>query len=305
VQTGGTLGRIKGTILEQGADGVVVADARVSFPGRDVSRLLTAADGTFVSFGFPPGDVQVDVEADGYEPGTCTASIPPTGGDVSLACMITALPRVGSAALQVVDDKGTPLSGVNVAFIGPESLNPTSDAEGRVRLMNVKPGEYKVRIEHKGFLVAGSAVAIKVREETQATIQLVPTPKVAAVKIQGSKITVKGTIYFSLNTAKIESRSDALLTEIANVLMSHPELLQVEVQGHTDDTGSPTRNSQLAQERAEAVKDWLNRAGVERDRLLAKGYGAEKPVAPNINERNRARNRRVDFVILQRAGDSK
>ncbi len=305
VQTGVTLGRIKGTILEQGADGVVVANARVAFPGRDVSRLITAADGTFVSFGFPPGDVQIDVEADGYEPGSCSTSIPAGGGDVSLACMITALPRVGSANVQILDDKGSPVPGVSVGFMGPEIVNPTSDGEGRVRLVNVKPGEYKVRVEHKGFLVSGSALVIKLREETQATIQLVPTPKVAAVKIQGSKITVKGTIYFSLNTAKIESRSDALLTEIANVLMSHPELLQVEVQGHTDDTGSPARNSQLSQERAEAVKDWLNRAGVERDRLLAKGFGADKPVAPNINERNRARNRRVDFVILQKAGGEK
>jgi outer membrane protein OmpA-like peptidoglycan-associated protein len=302
VQAGVTLGRIKGTILEQGADGVVVANAKISFPGRDVSRLLTAADGTFVSFGFVPGDVQVEVEADGYETGNCTTTIPPAGGDVSLACMITALPRVGTASIQVFNDKGAPLPGVSLAVTGPDFKNVATDSEGRVRLSEIKPGEYKVRIEHPGYLVSVSSLIVKVREETQQTIQLVATPKVASVKIQGSKITVKGTIYFSLNTAKIESRSDALLTEIANVLMSHPELLQVEIQGHTDDTGMPTRNSQLSQERAEAVKDWLSRAGVERDRLLAKGYGAEKPVAPNLNERNRARNRRVEFVILQQAG---
>jgi outer membrane protein OmpA-like peptidoglycan-associated protein len=304
VEVGVSLGRIKGTILEQGADGVVVANAKISFPGRDVSRILTGANGTFVSFGFAPGDVQIEVEAEGYETGTCSTTIPAGGGDVSLACMLTPLPRVGTLSLQVFDDKGTPLAGINLMITGPDLKNVATDPEGRVRLGDLKPGEYKVRIEHTGFLVAISSYLIKSREETTATIQLVPTPKVASVKIQGSKITVKGTIYFALNTARIE-RSDALLTEIANVLMSHPELLQVEVQGHTDDTGSPARNSQLSQERAEAVKDWLNRAGVERDRLLAKGYGAEKPVAPNLNERNRARNRRVEFVILQRAGESK
>jgi outer membrane protein OmpA-like peptidoglycan-associated protein len=302
VQVGVTLGRIKGTILEQGADGVVVPNATIAFPGRDVSRLLTSADGTFVSFGFPPGDVQIEVAAEGYETGNCTAAIPAGGGDVSLACMITALPRLGSAALQVFDDKGSAVPGASLAITGPDIKNPSTDSEGRARIGDLKPGEYKVRIEHTGFLVSVSSFIVKVREETPATIQLVPKPKVSSVKIQGSKITVKGTIYFSLNTAKIESRSDSLLTEIANVLMSHPELLQVEVQGHTDDTGVPARNNQLAQERAEAVKDWLSRAGVERDRLLAKGYGADKPVAPNLNERNRARNRRVEFVILQQAG---
>lgn len=303
VPVGETLGRIRGSVIEQGDVGIVVANARVSFPGRDASRLLSGADGTFTSYAFAPGPVQLEIEADGYEPGNCSTNIPADGGDVSLACMIVALPRNGTANLQLLDEKGTPLPGVVVAITGAESKSAVSDAEGKLRLSELKPGEYRARVEQAGYLISVTTFVVKVREETSLTIQLVPAPKHAAVRVRGNKLQVRGTIFFAPNTAQIEARSTALLVEIANVLMQHPELLQVEVQGHTDDTGSPARNTQLGEERAEAVADWLIAAGVERDRLLAKGYGADKPLAPNLTEQNRARNRRVEFVILQRAGE--
>jgi outer membrane protein OmpA-like peptidoglycan-associated protein len=301
VPAGATLGRIRGSVLEQG-ESVAVADARISFPGREATRLLSAADGTFLSYGFAPGPVQLEIEADGYEAGNCSTTIPPAGGDVSLACMIVPLPRIGTANLTVLDDKGAPLVGVPVAITGPDSKSANTDVEGKLRLTELKPGEYRARVEHPGYLISVSTFVVKVREETSLNIQLFPTPKSAAVKVQGDKLQVRGTIFFAPNTAQIEARSTPLLAEIANVLLQHPELLQLEVQGHTDDSGSPARNQKLAQERAQAVASWLVSSGVERDRLVAKGYGSEKPLAPNLTEQNRARNRRVEFVILQRAG---
>jgi outer membrane protein OmpA-like peptidoglycan-associated protein len=301
IPAGVPLGRIRGTVVEQGDLGVVVANAKVSFPGRDFSTLLTAADGTFVTYAFPPGEVQLEVAAEGYETGNCAATIQAEGGDVSLACALVALPRVGSANLQVLDEKGAPVVGVNVVVTG--AAGGVTDVEGRLKLNDLNAGEYSARVEQAGYLVSVTPFTVKVREETQATIQLVATPKTSSVKVQGNKIQVRGTIFFAPNTATLEARSTPLLTEIANVLIQHPEILQVEVQGHTDDTGSETRNATLSEERAGAVKDWLSKAGVERDRLVAKGYGATKPLAPNLTEQNRAKNRRVEFVIVQRAGD--
>ncbi|HEX6242050.1 MAG TPA: OmpA family protein, partial [Polyangiales bacterium] len=296
------LGHVRGTIVEQGSEGIVVSNAKVSFPGREGNTLLTGADGAFVSYPFPPGDVQIQVEAEGYEPGTCSTTIPAGGGDVSLACMIVPLPRVGSAAIQVFNDGGAPATGVNVVVMGPDTKSLPTDQDGRLKLGDLKPGEYRARIDSSGFLPSVTTFAVKVREESLVSVQLVAVPKTASVKIAGDKIKVKGTIYFAPNTANIESRSTPLLVEIASVLMSHPELLQVEIQGHTDDTGTAARNTQLSEDRAAAVKDWLVKAGVERERLLAKGYGAEKPIAPNVTEQTRAKNRRVEFVVLQRAG---
>jgi outer membrane protein OmpA-like peptidoglycan-associated protein len=56
----------------------------------------------------------------------------------------------------------------------------------------------------------------------------------------------------------------------------------------------------LSQQRAESVQQWLVRHGVERARLTAKGYGATRPIAPNITQQNRANNRRVQFMIVRR-----
>ena len=63
--------------------------------------------------------------------------------------------------------------------------------------------------------------------------------------------------------------------------------------------GKPELNKALSQARAEAVRAWLITAGVSADRLTANGYGDARPLAPNLTERARARNRRVQFIIRQ------
>jgi OOP family OmpA-OmpF porin len=73
----------------------------------------------------------------------------------------------------------------------------------------------------------------------------------------------------------------------------------VQVQGHTDNRGDPAANLELSQRRAESVVQWLINAGVESSRLEAKGYGDTRPLVPNLTPANRARNRRVQFMIQQ------
>ncbi len=292
-------GRVQGTIVEQDA-GTVVADAKVSFSGKDVTPLWAGADGRFVSYAFDPGEVHVDVEAAGYQPGTCSTTIPPAGGDVQLTCGLVALPRMGSAKGQVLDAAGAPVAAVRIMLTGPEARTITTDISGKFAEKDLKPGDYNARIEQEGFLISVTPVVIKVREEADVSIKLVPMPKVAAVKVKKDKIQIRGTIFFTTDTANIEARSEPLLTEIADAMMRNPTVLKVEVQGHTDDKGTPEHNMDLAQRRAEAVKDWLVKAGVERDRMFAKGYGMEKPLAPNLTDAARAKNRRVEFMITER-----
>jgi outer membrane protein OmpA-like peptidoglycan-associated protein len=86
------------------------------------------------------------------------------------------------------------------------------------------------------------------------------------------------------------------------VLIRHPELRRVEVQGHTDNSGTPEHNKGLSEQRADAVRAWLVQHGVPSDKLVARGYGQEKPLVPNVTAGNRARNRRVQLIILEREG---
>ena len=81
--------------------------------------------------------------------------------------------------------------------------------------------------------------------------------------------------------------STRLLTEIADVLIKNPRIKRVEVQGHTDNTGTPEHNKQLSDDRAASVRTWLVAHGVSADRLVAKGYGQTKPLVPNVTTANK------------------
>ncbi len=126
-------------------------------------------------------------------------------------------------------------------------------------------------------------------------------PEEGRVCVTEHKVVITDKIYFATGKAKILPKSYSLLDEIAKVLIAHPEILKVEIQGHTDSRGSARYNKRLSQRRARAVRKYLIRKGVDRHRLVARGYGEERPIAPNDTEEGRAKNRRVEFVILERA----
>ena len=80
-------------------------------------------------------------------------------------------------------------------------------------------------------------------------------------------------------------------------LISHPEVTLVEIQGHTDSRGKRSYNLALSERRARSVRQYLIDAGVEPSRLMARGYGPDRPISPNITRRGRSQNRRVEFHI--------
>jgi hypothetical protein len=80
----------------------------------------------------------------------------------------------------------------------------------------------------------------------------------------------------------------------------NPCLQSVEIQGHTDNVGIAEHNKTLSEQRANSVRGWLADHGIESSRLVAKGYGQDKPISPNVTPAGRERNRRVQFIILQK-----
>jgi OmpA-OmpF porin, OOP family len=128
-------------------------------------------------------------------------------------------------------------------------------------------------------------------------------PKPAAppsTRLVEQEIVLSQQVQFETGTAVLRPESGAVLAEIAQVLGEHPEVELVEVQGHTDETGTPDLNRQLGQERAARVVTWLVEHGVRRERLLAKGYGFDRPIADNTTEEGRKQNRRVEFRVLRK-----
>jgi outer membrane protein OmpA-like peptidoglycan-associated protein len=123
-----------------------------------------------------------------------------------------------------------------------------------------------------------------------------PPPRATLVEQQ---IAISEQVQFETNTAVIRTESDSLLEEVAGILRAHPELVRVEVQGHTDATGTPEHNVRLSGERARAVMAWLVARGIDEGRLSAVGYGETVPLGDNATDEGRTRNRRVEFRILE------
>ena len=103
-------------------------------------------------------------------------------------------------------------------------------------------------------------------------------------------------IQFETGTSKLNSSSLSDLDNIAAVLVKNSHM-SFEIAGHTDNTGSHRGNVNLSQKRADSVRRYLINNGVSADRLTAKGYGPDKPVASNDTKAGRADNRRVELVL--------
>ncbi len=125
-------------------------------------------------------------------------------------------------------------------------------------------------------------------------------PDEGRVVVEKQAIKIKDRIYFDTGKATIQQRSYSLLDEIASVIQAHPELKLIRVEGHTDSVGNELTNLKLSQRRAEAVKQALIQRGVDPSRLDAAGFGEQRPIASNDTEEGRARNRRVEFIIVER-----
>jgi outer membrane protein OmpA-like peptidoglycan-associated protein len=123
-------------------------------------------------------------------------------------------------------------------------------------------------------------------------------PDKAKVTVRNGKLVIFGKIQFASGSDGILPKSEQLVDEMANALKEHPELKRVEIQGHTDSTGDDFYNLKLGEERAASVKRALVKRGVAPTRLLPRGYGESNPIAPNETPAGRAKNRRVEFTIM-------
>jgi outer membrane protein OmpA-like peptidoglycan-associated protein len=116
-------------------------------------------------------------------------------------------------------------------------------------------------------------------------------------RIEGGQVKIKEQVKFKTGSADILRESDPLLTAVGTILKDHPELTKVRVEGHTDNKGAAAMNKNLSERRAASVVKWLTTFGVDKKRLVAKGFGLEKPIDSNETEEGRTNNRRVEFHI--------
>jgi OOP family OmpA-OmpF porin len=123
------------------------------------------------------------------------------------------------------------------------------------------------------------------------------TPKGANVDERGCW-TFEAVLLFDFDSAKIKSEAYSMLNKASAILKKHPEI-NVEVDGHTCNIGTPAYNQNLSKKRAKAVMEYFVGRGVDAKRLKINGYGLRRPVADNSTKEGRTKNRRVELTIAQ------
>ena len=122
--------------------------------------------------------------------------------------------------------------------------------------------------------------------------------KLAEGKFVFSQVLTDDSMKFQVAQASLSPEAQARLDAFIDKLKADNRNVYIEVQGHTDATGSKQANYRLGEERAEAVRRYLNEHGVALNRIGTISYGPDAPVAPNTNREGRQANRRVLLIVL-------
>jgi len=122
--------------------------------------------------------------------------------------------------------------------------------------------------------------------------------KLAEGKFLYQQVLADDSVKFESGDWVLTPEGQARLTELATRLKAENRNVYLEIQGHTDSTGSNAFNDKLGQDRAEAVRRFLSREGVALNRIATISYGEDEPVADNSSSEGRAQNRRVVVMVL-------
>ncbi len=230
------------------------------------------------------GRYKVIVSAPGYTPQTYTLNFTPRRTSV-LEIGLEPDRTVAHLIVKTADRQtGSAIHGASVAVAG---VTLATDEVGEAHF-SMPPGSYTIEAAAPGYLPKKEAVLVSASMPLAVTISMLKSD--ARIRISG--------IYFPSGSAVIPASSYPAIDDAVRVLEGNPDI-HIEIQGHTDSEGSEEANLILSQRRAEAVRDYIIRVhGIPSSRLQARGYGESMPVASNDTEAGRARNRRVELVVL-------
>ena len=146
------------------------------------------------------------------------------------------------------------------------------------------------------FVAQGAALKEANDRAAQAAADLA---KFATVKqeARGMVITLSGSVLFTSAKSDLSPSAQLKLNDVATALTREDPVSKMVVEGYTDSQGAAGYNQELSQRRAQAVRDYLVTRGIADDRITAKGFGPERPVADNASSEGRANNRRVEIVV--------
>ena len=167
-------------------------------------------------------------------------------------------------------------------------------ATGSYRITLADGKHYGIRAEAKGFLSVNENMELApITEYTEVRKDLYLMP------IEEGESILLNNVFFEQGKPILKPQSFPELDRLAQILEENPSI-KIELQGHTDNVGNKVALQELSENRVMAVRTYLVNKGVKKDRITGKGFGPNKPIAPNDTEENRQRNRRVEFQITKK-----
>lgn len=171
-----------------------------------------------------------------------------------------------------------------------------SEAKTGERIGGVETGleqaQMKLR-EHDDQIATTSKTA------QDALDRAIAAGKLAEGKLLYETVLTDDKVKFGFDKSQLSDDAKAALDEFANTLKGQNKSVYVEIQGHTDNIGGDLYNEKLGQDRADAVRIHLSKAGIPLHRMNSISYGETAPIADNKSRDGRSQNRRVVLVVLQ------
>ncbi len=295
--TGGfVLGRVINAL-----DQMPVGYAVISFDETDLAPMASNdVEGKYGSCEMKPGSYQLTARKEGFLPLTQVVEL--KAGEKTLQDFaLEPSAKQGTLKGVVLSNKDKPLQ-AKVSIVGQETLELATTADTGAFEAKLPPGDYSIKVEAKGFLSKGRDLKLEENATFSAEFKLSPKPKkvIVVLNIKAKKINVRKKIHFASGKDVLRADAYQILDGVIDILVNHSEVKKLRIEGHTDSKGSRRLNSKLSQGRAEAVMNYLLQQGISAEKLEAKGYGPDKPIAPNTTRRGREQNRRVEFTILDK-----
>ncbi|SHH00751.1 OmpA family protein [Marivita hallyeonensis] len=211
------------------------------------------------------------------------------------------LDRTTDVAVTLIDNDRVVVSSITpIAF----TLEELDLEEGRMKLQEAA----NVDITPVG-VVSFNFVFNRAQPGTPPDIpEAVLTPAAVALETKGDMseeacrgrfeiLSKTGNIFFASGSTRLDDKSIPLLENLYDIVNRCPGF-RLEIAGHTDSIGSDQQNQVISERRAASVRTWLLDKGIPSDRMAAVGYGEARPIVSNDTPQNRARNRRIEFTVL-------
>ena len=290
------LSYVSGTVVDA-ATKRPIGDVRIKYLETEFSDQVGSADGKFRSIEFAPGTkVTIQLSAPGYTNRSMrmTVSEAPISGTIEMQQAI-----IGGRLAGRVTAEGAGAAEASVWLSGEEEKRVKVDPATGAFQIDVKPGDYRMVVSAPGHVSVSENISI-LSGRQENSFQLRPLEAGARLRLTGDAYEVDDVdAQVSFESDRLTAESRTLLDEVVKLLQSDASLRFI-VRAHTDEQSAAGKAVELTQKRAKAVITFLTSKGIDASRLRGEGVGDAEPKFPNLSDRNRRRNNRVEFVLQGR-----